>query len=884
MKTSDGRYEVGASFAKGGVGAIHSAVDASLSREVAYKVLLPHRAEEPQYRIRFIREARLTAQLQHPNIVPVHDLGVDADGRLFFAMKRIRGRSLARVLKLVREVDRAAVREFTLPRLLTDFCRICQAVHYAHSRGVLHRDIKPDNVMVGAFGEVLVMDWGLAKRIEPPAGDEAESLDHAAGGQRGRAGQGGDSGGDSGRLDALFLDDLSEAGAEAAPFAPTVDLPASVPAPGRAPAARMDASSRLDRLDSGGGATPSFIPDPLGRDGESAGSFETVDGRVMGTPTHMSPEQARGLTLDHRSDVYSLGATLYEILTLKPAFAGTSAMTVMLAVSRGSFTPPGRRSPDRAIDPSIEAICLRAMALDPRERHASAWELFEDIEAFLQGRTERERRKAAAEDRIAQAALARGRWQGTSMRLGRVRQSAAVVAGQVKAWDDLDTRRGLWRLEDDRDALELEQVRHFTLMTQLLQEALRLDPDCEPARAALADAFWQKLREAETASDLKGQVHYEALLRSVDDGTMAARLAAPGNLVVRSDPPGIDATLHALGERDRRLEAVSTTALGPTPCRAEALPPGRYMVVVEAPGMATARLPVRIRRGEDESLDVRLFAKEAVPPGFVFVPAGKARLGGDPLAPRSLDPVEVLVPDFAIAVFPTTMEEYVAFLNDLVASGSADEAWRRAPRREPLAGQYLRRGDDGFLLIPEADDDGHRWDPRLPVMAVSFDDAVAYAEWRSARDGIRYRLPTDAEWEKAARGTDGRIYPWGDRWDPALCLTHGAQPQVQPQPVGWAEGDVSPYGARDLAGGSRDWCDGWKSRLREMRVQRGGAWWDRPDYARLASRTGWKADNVYGDSGIRLVTSLPPEPPGPALVGEDDPRRGGLGDEHLPAC
>jgi serine/threonine protein kinase/formylglycine-generating enzyme required for sulfatase activity len=869
------RYDVGSSFAKGGVGAIHSARDEALSREVAYKVLLPHRSDDRQHRVRFVREARLTAQLQHPNIVPVHDLGVDSQDRLFFTMKRIRGRSLARVLKSVRADDVEAVREFTLPRLLTAFGKVCQAVHYAHTRGVLHRDLKPDNVMIGAFGEVLVMDWGLAKRIEAVSGSwptEGEEMEEAA--LRLLADD------DTGRLAALWDQGLPE---DAELLEPTRDL--AIEGPSGPSEVSVPPSGRLDQLDSDwDSAAPSEErPDLLGAVGESAGSFETLDGRVMGTPTHMSPEQARAQELDRRSDVFSLGVILYEILTLRPPFFGRTAMQVMIQVAKGEFVPPRRRAPDRAVDEAIEAICLKAMSVARADRYDSAWELFEDVEAFLQGRLERQRRQQAADEAVEAAERAGQRWRSAAKRLRQLGAEATRLAGGVQAWDPLETRRSLWRIEDEHDAVRLEQLRHFTEMVQLLQEALRLDPDCEPARLRLAETWWRKLQEAEASSDLEGQIRYEANLRAIDDGTWGTILEAPGNLRVESEPSGARTFLLSLVERDRRLERDECLEVGSTPCDLRDLPSGRYLLELEAHGRRTAQVPVRIHRGQEASIEVRLFTPDEVGEEFVHIPAGPVTVGGDPSAPRSLEPVECDLPDFAMSVFPVTMEGYLGFLNDLVDAGRGDEAWRRAPRREPSAGQYLIRLEDGHLDLPAEDGDGHRWDPQLPVMSISFDDAVACAQWRSQRDGVRYRLPTDAEWEKAARGPDGRIYPWGDRWDPALCLTHAAQPEVQPRPVGWAEGDVSPYGVRDLAGGSRDWVDGWKSRLREMRAQRGGAWWDKPEHSRLAYRTGWRADNVYGDSGVRLVKSLPLEPAGPALVDEDDPRRGGLTDEHLPS-
>ncbi len=157
-----GDYALVKAIAKGGMGEIHLARDGELKREVAVKVsTVGVGSVDP----RFTKEARVLANLAHPNIVPIHTMGVDSAGRPFYSMKLVKGRTLQSVLNAVREGEDAAVAEFTRAKLLTVFRKVCDAMAFAHSKGVLHRDLKPENVMVGEYGEVLVMDWGLAKVI-----------------------------------------------------------------------------------------------------------------------------------------------------------------------------------------------------------------------------------------------------------------------------------------------------------------------------------------------------------------------------------------------------------------------------------------------------------------------------------------------------------------------------------------------------------------------------------------------------------------------------------------------------------------------------------------------------------------------------------------------
>jgi serine/threonine-protein kinase len=172
------RFRLEGEIARGGMGAILKVHDESLQRDLAMKVILPERRDGDSgtpYVHRFLEEAQVTAQLDHPGVVPVHELGADDDGQIFFTMKLVKGRTLAEIFELVRKEED----EWSQPRALQVFLRVCETLAFAHVKGVIHRDLKPANIMVGAFGEVYVMDWGLAKvlggRAEPETARENSS-------------------------------------------------------------------------------------------------------------------------------------------------------------------------------------------------------------------------------------------------------------------------------------------------------------------------------------------------------------------------------------------------------------------------------------------------------------------------------------------------------------------------------------------------------------------------------------------------------------------------------------------------------------------------------------------------------------------------------------
>lgn len=315
---ADGRYEICRLHAQGGLGEVFLARDLELERQVAVKRIRTELTEHPEIQSRFLREAKLTGALEHPGIVPIYGLLRQADGRPLYAMRWIRGTSLrAQAERFHSERPRGAStftrQDRDLRQLLGHLISVCQAAAYAHSQGVVHRDIKPDNIMCGEFGETLLVDWGLAKRVDA----ESES---------------------------------DEATAETS---------------------------------SSGAASPTANP---GQGESTCGPRDdgaTTEGVVVGTPHYMSPEQAAGAmsSVGPTSDVYSLGATLYFLLTGQAPHEGRTTAEVLDSARRGGFPTPRQRLP--SVPAALDAVCRRALAHIPAERYATPQSLADDLECWL---------------------------------------------------------------------------------------------------------------------------------------------------------------------------------------------------------------------------------------------------------------------------------------------------------------------------------------------------------------------------------------------------------------------------------------------------------------------------------------------------------------------
>ncbi|MBS1122377.1 MAG: Serine/threonine protein kinase PrkC, regulator of stationary phase [Deltaproteobacteria bacterium] len=330
------RYAIGQVLGQGGMGEVMLAYDEQIGREVAVKRI---RSELPSQEelSRFVREARVQGRLEHPAVVPVHDLAYDGKGRPFFVMKRLTGTDMHELLRQLRtgdEVDEPACRR----RLLRAFADICLAVEFAHSRGIIHRDLKPANVMLGDFGEVYVLDWGVARTVTDP-------------------------------------DDAS------APSGAQHDL----------------------ALETG----------------------ETQVGTVLGTPAYMAPEQLVGERAGPAADIYALGCILFEIAANEPLHVRSRSLGA-------AFQPidprPSTRRPDSP--PELDAICERAIQLDPDARFESARALGAAVQDFLDGDRDLAVRKELSLLHLTEARAALERGHGELDR-----RAAMQAAGRALALD-----------------------------------------------------------------------------------------------------------------------------------------------------------------------------------------------------------------------------------------------------------------------------------------------------------------------------------------------------------------------------------------------------------------------------------------------------------------
>ncbi len=783
-------------YAHGGTGEIFTAQDGTLGRTVAVKTLRPKNQYSIDQIERIVREAKAAAQLEHPNIVPIHSLGVSPSRGVYFTMKRLRGASLRHIITQLSLRNPAYTRVYTSSVLMSIFLKICQGISYAHSKGIIHRDLKPENILVGNYGEVTIIDWGLVKKMD------ASSSTHVPGRHK--------------------------------PTSPRVDSSAVV---------ATQYSQKEDM------ATPSAAAGGISLPNGNL----TQNGQLNGTPRFMSPEQVNGDVedIDTRSDIYALGIILYELLTFRNPFEELAEENdIFNAVARGIYQHPRQTDRKYSISPELEAICLKAMAVDKETRYQAVGELIKDLTAHQEGLpvsaykaplyvrvmkfSKRNPIKTSAilsciiaifiylmvssfldslyfKRTMKQVQVSVVTAEFKLDKLDKQLEHDAAVPLEAVASSDANKKLTPERYDELRDEIES----HFNEANLLLNSVAGLHHGAQ----FVIQTWRERIMTAQIEFCLKhGKIKELRKIRAIMSAAMGGDLEAYSyrmrtlirdmetallgvcHLQVESNPPGADVMISYTEQTE---EGVMTTGVPVnedllyTPVYNYSMGKGTYIVTLRLDGAPDISFPVTLKHGESKQLMIDI--PREIPEGTVYIPGGTCMVGGAQ-SPYKRE-YEVNMEPFFISRREVTNREYISFWLTLQDTKLLNAYMSRVllSRGSNLPKNAWNRNGKPIAEI----------DLDKPVVGIPREAAQAYCAWYGERRGRPCRLPTAEEWEKAARGTDGRLYPWGNVFVKEYAFTYEnkaarkefglwAKPESFPM-------DVSPYGVYDMAGNVREW-------------------------------------------------------------------------------
>lgn len=855
------RYELGRELGRGGLGRVIEARDRDLDREVAIKVL--HDDLSADAAERFEREARISARLDHPNVVPVHDFGSipgeSGHPRLFLCMKRVIGTDLGRILEAVAAGTPAVVERWTRARLLGIFEGACLGVAYAHSRKIVHRDLKPSNIMVGDFGEVYVVDWGLARDLRadekrPPAGSSPAQGD----------------------------------GSSITWYGDVVGTPAYM-APEQAEGRTDLVDERTDVFALGGilyailtqrppyeGETASEVLENVraGRISPPSAGAPAPGTRPGGIPPpplqagHLIPRELEAICMKalarRREDRYPTVRALHDDIRLflegvaeRERRQRASRMRLEEGIeAQGRFRTLGRDV--EAQREVVNRLTDEIQSWESIERKRPLWAEEEKLAGLEEARVESYTRALAA---FGQALQADPENDEASRGTCELLFDRCLEADQTRdRAQQLLARKTL--AAQDRGG---EFLRKLDAPGTLTLRAFRRRCDCLLRRT---DRGWRvDFGKESDVPWIDSRPRPDVPLSDAHRAVPAIRLHPPGVVFGHSpdcptvEVPGIPWEIAPYELKEKRLQLGEVRHRGVTPVVALALCQGSWRCLLRPSDAPPVPVPFRITREGTWEQGVHVYRAAEVPEGFLPVPGGPFQFGGV-WAGGLGEPETIVTRDIFMARFPVTCREYLEFL----ASIPIEEARLRVPRENEKL-YWIEEG--GKIRMPRPEENPRlAWEPDWPVFAISWFDAIAYCAWASTRDGRVYRLPHEEEMEKAIRGVDARLFSFGDQADGTFAHVNGSlQGRITPLPVGSFPIDESPYGIRDVSGGVASLClNGGPVPYRDWRAMRGGAWSTAPSMGRAGYRVGNPPSRTSWSTGFRLVIDSEAWPTAPARV------------------
>ncbi len=901
------RYEDLGPLGRGGMGEVRRVFDQLLGRTVAMKLIHVDRINDDLLG-RFIEEAQVSARLQHPNLLPIHDLGKLPNGRFYFTMKIAEGESLHHRIKALHKNSighnwAPEGQPYSLRRLLTAFKSVCDAVAYAHSRSVLHRDIKPQNIIIGHHGAVQLIDWGIAQRLENYYKEWAtEVVDHYQVTLT-PVEKLLDSSKPSSPTDELLISDQVSSNQN---LSETIDIDQEL----LETLVSLETYEKLNSLEIADTISPlpHRIPerDELTKFSVSSGelismsvlhhSQRTSHDTIAGTLDYMAPEQLMGdiQQISYQTDVYGLGVVLYEILTgsvpfkLDASFKTKPLMEKMNAAllqrkKRVQWPINGPTIPQELKD-----IVECSLQEESAKRYKSSGFFAIDLVKYLDGVGRREKGLEKVDEALVYLDQARD----LNKKSVREKSEGEKLLKTLKAEDPEAVKVPVWQHLDQVQALEAEVQQLQYLAQRTLHDALLFDASLGEAHTELAMIAREAHHQAELKSKSFEAKKQESIIKDhlpfvkVEKANQLKRYLAPQaplslKFAVPKDTP-IEVSAQPYQVHNRRLILGERTVWSNTYELHQEVSLGTYLLTIKAEGYDELKYPIVIERergwsstppGQSLVKPIPLIPEGKTPTAFHYVPEGWFYTGGDPLVSNNVEHKRRLWLDgFLMAEKHVTHREYLLFIQDLYRSGHKETAYRLRPRLRDEEGEGIYRFEAGFVRCMENDFVNLDW----PANYTDYESALSYSQWYAEKQKRPYRMPADMEWEKVARNVDGRSFPWGEHFDPSFAHMRLSQATPSPStPYKWTA-DLSSWGQYALSGSMRDWtCTVFKSPfpyqadtrvvlpskaeqqdLEQDRVVRGGSWKTQEGNCRVAFRFVATPKYRDDDGSFRLALSL----------------------------